>query len=106
MCEQVRSRIHEGDHNVTRASGHFQSLVIVRQSSWMHQHPAWLGVGDGAVVSDEPASTALVVHPRPIQGDVDGVGRRVVMWPQERLFVRPVSHDEIHERPRWLLTLN
>jgi len=72
----------------------------------MHQHPAWLRIGDGAVVSDELASTTLVIHTRLVQGDVDGIGRGVVMWPQEWLLVRAVSYDEIHKRPRWLLTLN
>lgn len=102
----VPSRIYKGDHNVTRARGHSQSLVIVCQSSGMHQHPAWLRIGDGAIVSNKPASTAFVVHTCLIQGNVDSIGRGVVMWPQGRLLVRAVSYDEIHNWPWWLLTLN
>lgn len=70
----------------------------------MHQHPAWFRVGDRAVVSDESASTAFIIHSRLIQGDIDGVSRGVVMRPQGWLFVRAISHDEIHEGSWWLST--
>lgn len=96
------SRIHKGDHDVTRSCSHFEALVIVRESPGMHQHPTGFRIGDRAVVPDKSASTTLVVDPCSIQGDVDGVGRGIMMRPQRRLLVRSVSHDEIHQRPRWL----
>lgn len=100
----VLSRIHEGDHDVTRARGHSQTLMIVRQPPGVYQHPAWLRVCDRAIVSDEPAPSALVVDSRLIQGDVDGIRGRVVVRPQGRLLVRTIPHDEVHKRSRRLST--
>ena len=53
-------------------------------------------------VPDESAATALKVDAGVVEREVDGVGRAVVVRPQERLLVGPVPHDEVHERPRRL----
>jgi hypothetical protein len=52
-------RVDEGDHDVAGATGHGQSLVVVRQPARVHEHPALLGVRYGAVVPDETAAAAL-----------------------------------------------
>ena len=63
----------------------------------MHQHPAFLGVFDGAVVANESAATTFIINSRAVEGDVDGVGGRVVVRPQERLLVGTVSNHEVHD---------
>lgn len=68
----------------------------------MHEHPARLGIGDGTVVADKSAATTLVINANLVQGDVDCVGRAVVMRLQTRLLVRTVAHYEVHQRAGWL----
>ena len=96
------SGIDERDHNVSRALGDAQSLVVVGESARVHKHPAGLGVGDAAVVAYEAAATALVVHAHLVQGDVYRVCRAVVVGLQARLLVRTVAHHEVHQRTRRL----
>jgi len=68
------------------------------QTSRVHQHPAETALEHAAVVSKEPRSTALIVDLRLIQCYVDGVRRSVVVWPQTILLLRPVAHQEVHDR--------
>lgn len=56
------SRVNEGDHNVAGALGDFESLVEVREAAGVHQQPALLGVAHRAVVPEEVATAAFVVH--------------------------------------------
>ena len=46
----VHSGVDEGDHDVPRALGRLQPLVVVRQSPRVHQHPALLRPRNSAVV--------------------------------------------------------
>lgn len=39
----------------------------------------------------------LIVNVLPVEGNVDGEGRRVVMWPQKRLLVGTVTHHKVHD---------
>ena len=71
--------------------------MVVGQTTGVHQHPAFLGILDGAVVADEPAAAALVIDAGAVERKVDGVGRRVVVGSEEGLFVRSVSHHEVHD---------
>ncbi len=71
--------------------------MVVGQPTGVHQHPAFLGILDGAVVANEPASAALVIDAGAVERDVDGVGRRVVVGSEEGLFVWSVSHHEVHD---------
>ncbi len=48
--------------------------MVVGQATGVHQHPAFLGILDGAVVADEPAPAALVIDACAVERDVDGVG--------------------------------
>lgn len=70
--------------------------MVVGQASRVHQHPALLGVRDGAVVADESAATALVVDAGMVERDVDGVGRCVVVRLQKGLFIRPIPDHKVH----------
>lgn len=45
----------------------------VGETAGVHQHPAGLGVGDRAVVANEAATAALVVHSDSVQRNVDRV---------------------------------
>ena len=71
--------------------------MVVGQTTGVHQHPAFLGILDGAVVADEPAAAALIIDAGAVERDVDGVGRRVVVGSEERLFVWTVSYHEVHD---------
>ena len=71
--------------------------MIVGQTSRVHQHPALLGVRDGAVVADESTAAALVVDTGMVERDVDGVGGCVVVGLQIGLLVGPVPNDEVHQ---------
>ena len=42
--------VDEGDHDVPRALGRLEPLVVVRQPPGVHQHPALPRPRDGAVV--------------------------------------------------------
>ena len=53
------SRIDERDHDVARASCGGQTLVLVRQTSRVHQRPALAQLRHGAVVAREANTTAL-----------------------------------------------
>ena len=48
--------------------------MVVGQTTGVHQHPAFLGILDGAVVADEPAAAALIIDAGAVERDVDGVG--------------------------------
>ncbi len=71
--------------------------MVVGQTTGVHQHPAFLGILDGAVVADEPAAAALIIDAGAVERDVDGVGRRVMVGSQEGLLVRTVSYHEVHD---------
>lgn len=58
----VVSWVHEGDHDVAGAVGDLEALVVVGQAARVHQQPAGAGVAHGAVVADEVAAAAGVVH--------------------------------------------
>ena len=90
-------RVNKGNHDISGSFGNSESFVIMSQASRMHKHPALLCILQGTVVADEPAAAALVVDVGVVQRDVDGVGGAVVMRPQERLLIRTVSHDKVHE---------
>lgn len=47
----------------------------------------------------EWATAHLIIQALVIEGDVEGEGGRVVMWPQRGLFVRPVADHEVHYCP-------
>jgi len=76
--------------------------MIMSKASGMHQHPALLSIFQGTVVTDEFAAAALVVDVGVVQREVDGVGGAVVVRPQERLLIRTVAHDKVHEGTRRL----
>lgn len=77
----------------------------VRQPPRVHQHPPGARVHHAAVVPDEPAPAPLVVHPALVQRDVDRVRGRVVVWAERRLLVRPIAHDEVHQRARGVVVV-
>jgi len=54
-------RINEGDHDVSGAFGHRHSFMVMSQPAWVQQHPALLGVLDGAIISDKTAATTLKI---------------------------------------------
>merc|ERR1719150_2869181 len=72
----------------------------------MHEHPSNLGLCDLAVVSEEPTTTALIVHSDTVEGHIDGVSGAVVMWSQERLLVRTIPDHEVHKRPWWFVKVS
>lgn len=57
----AKSWVNERYHDVPGALGDPQTLMVVSQSSWMHQHPTGFGVGHGAVVTYESTTATLVV---------------------------------------------
>lgn len=65
----------------------------------MHQNPPDLRVHHATIVSDEPATTAFVIHANFIQRDIYRVRGTVVVGSEQGLFVGPVTNDEIHEGP-------
>lgn len=54
-----RLGIDEGDRDVAGALGGGESLVVVRESSGVHEGPALPWGSDGAVVTQEPTAPAL-----------------------------------------------
>jgi hypothetical protein len=52
-------RVDEGNHDVSGALGDAQPLVVVGQTTRVHQHPALAGIPHRAVVADETTSSAL-----------------------------------------------
>lgn len=98
----IRSWVDERDHDVTSPSGRVHALVIVRQSSGMHQHVPDLCVRHRAIVAQETTAAALVVDARAVQRNIYRVRGRIVMGPQVRLLRGLVANDEIHQRLRWL----
>ena len=53
------SGVNKRDHDVSCAFRHIEALVIVGETSGMHEHPSNLGLSDLAVVSEEPTTAAL-----------------------------------------------
>ena len=53
--------VDEGDHDVSRAPGGVEPLVIVSQSARVHEDPAHPGVHHLAVVTEEPTAAALQI---------------------------------------------
>ena len=53
------SGVNKRDHDVSCAFRHIEALVIVGETSGMHEHPSNLGLRDLAVVSEEPTTAAL-----------------------------------------------
>jgi len=51
--------VNKRDHDVPCSFSNRQTLVVVRQSPRVHQHPSEPCVCDTAVVTDEPAPTSL-----------------------------------------------
>lgn len=80
--------------NVSGSFGRVQPLMQVGQSTRVHQHPALLSVCHRTILPDEAAASALVVHAGVVERHVDGVDGGVVVRPQKRLFIRPVSYHE------------
>ena len=60
----------------------------------MHQHPTFLGVCNGTVLTDESAAAAFVVDAGAVESDVDGVDGGVVVRSQRRLSVRSILDYE------------
>jgi len=90
-------RVDESHHDVASSVGDYKALVVVRESTGMHEHPAAWVVCHRTVVADEPSPAALVVVVLFVQCDVDRVRRRVVVWHQPVLFIRVVAHEEVHD---------
>lgn len=59
---ECSSRVYEGNHDVSRAFGDKQALVVVREAAGVHQQPTRLGVTHRTVVANETTPTALEVH--------------------------------------------
>ena len=53
------SGVNKRDHDVSCAFRHIEALVIVGETSGMHEHPSNLCLCDLAVVSEEPTTAAL-----------------------------------------------
>merc|ERR1711899_406643 len=103
---RVFSGVNKRDHDLSCSFRHIEALVIVGEASWMHEHPSNLCLCDLAVVSEEPTTTALVVHPDTVEGHIDGVSGAVMMWSQERLLVRSIPDHEVHKRPWWFVKVS
>ncbi|KPJ09312.1 hypothetical protein RR48_15453 [Papilio machaon] len=58
----LASWVHEGDHDVARAAGDGQTLVVVCEAAGVHEQPAQSGVAHRAVVAQEMAAPARVVY--------------------------------------------
>ena len=86
---RVSSRVNERDHDISCASRRIESLVIVGESPGMHKHPTNLGLGDLAIIAEEPASAALlmqnssldfelishlIIYSYTIEGHIDSIG--------------------------------
>jgi len=52
-------RIDEGDHDVAGSIGGRKPLMIVSQSSWENQSPAFTSLGDWAVISYKTYAATL-----------------------------------------------
>ncbi len=61
--EQItrRSRVDEGNHDVSDAFRGFESFVPVRDSTWMYQRPTLLSCRELALVPEETGPTSLKV---------------------------------------------
>ena len=57
--KDIDLRIYEGHHDVSGSLGNIESLVVVCESSGVHEHPAFPRGRDAAVVADESAAAAL-----------------------------------------------
>lgn len=90
----MKLRINKWHLNVTGSPGCWQSFVQMGQGTRMHDQPSLSGIPDGAVVAWEAAPSAFVVDAHAVEGQVDGVGRGVVVWPEGWLLVRTVPHHE------------
>ena len=71
--------------------------MIVGQSSGVHKHPSFLCHLDCAIVADEIAAATFEVNSSMVQCQVDGVGRTVVVGPQEGLLIRSVPYHKVHQ---------
>ena len=50
----------------------------------------------------ERAKTNLIVQTGSAESNIDRVRRRVMMWTEGGLLVRPVADDKVHDCFRWL----
>lgn len=52
--------VQKGHCNVAGSFGGWETLVVMGQTSWMHEGPTFPRSSNGAVVAQEPAASSLV----------------------------------------------
>jgi hypothetical protein len=76
--------------------------VIVSEPSRVNHSPAFAGLQHAAVVSQEANAAALKVQFGRVQGQIERIGRCVVVRCQMVLLAWSVSNYEVERRLWWL----